>query len=68
MMNPKLRSPRIMRYSILAVLVGFALTAQSADPPLVFPIREGDLHGLIDRDGKVIQPAEFAEPLHLSDA
>jgi hypothetical protein len=33
----------------------------------VFPIREGDLHGLIDRAGKVILPAEFTNPLQLSD-
>jgi hypothetical protein len=34
----------------------------SALPP-VFPIRSGDLHGLIDRQGRVLLPAEFTEVL-----
>ena len=50
-----------------ALVLGFALTAHAADPPLVFPIREGDLHGLIDRQGKVILPIEFSQPLQVSD-
>ena len=61
------RSSRNMRCLVLTVLFGFALVAQAADPPLVFPTREGDLHGLIDRDGKVILPIEFSQPLQLSD-
>jgi hypothetical protein len=52
----------------LLVLIGLRCHAGiAADPPLVFPIREGDLHGLIDRDGKVILPAEFTHSLSLSD-
>lgn len=39
--------------------------AAQAQPP-VFAIRSGDLHGLIDREGRVIVPAEF-EDLKLGD-
>src|SRR5688572_14995949 len=65
MMNPAIRLSRLTRFVIFAIPLGFALIAQADDPPIVFPIREGDLHGLIDRDGKVILPAEFSEPLQL---
>jgi hypothetical protein len=57
--------------SMLAVTAALSvvpvLPADAADTPSVFPIREGDLHGLIDRDGKVLLPAEFSQPLALSD-
>src|SRR6185295_18839945 len=51
----------------LVLICASAATARAADSPLVFPIREGDLHGLVDRDGKVILPAEFSQPLQLQD-
>ena len=35
-----------------------ASTQPEGAPPL-YPIRKGDLHGLIDRQGKVLLPAEF---------
>jgi hypothetical protein len=59
--------PRIPAALMLWVFLVAASTAQAADAPLVFPIRDGDLHGLIDRDGKLILPAEFSQPLQLSD-
>jgi len=47
----------------VAVTALVASCAFAADPPIVFPIREGDLHGLIDREGKVILAPEFTQPL-----
>ncbi len=63
-------APRLTRITaplILTAWFAFASVAQAAGTALVFPIRDGDLHGLVDRDGKVILPAEYSQPLQLSD-
>ena len=52
---------------IVAVFASLSQPADAADAPLVFQIRQGDLHGLIDRTGKVIVPPEFEQPLKLQD-
>src|SRR4051794_30149089 len=51
----------------IAAFASFACPAVTPEAPLVFPIRIGDLHGLIDRSGRVIVPAEFEQPLKLQD-
>ena len=44
---------------IVAVFASLSRLADAADRWLVFPIRQGDLHGLIDRTGRVIVPRGF---------
>ncbi len=39
----------------------------SEEPPELYQIRIDDRHGLIDRNGRVIIPAEFDQPLQVSD-
>jgi hypothetical protein len=49
---------------IIAATVGGA-GAQA--PPALFPITVNDRHGMIDRDGKVVIPPEYAEPIVFRD-
>ena len=49
---------------ILGALFGGA-GAQPA--PALFPITVNDKHGMIDRDGKVVIPPEYAEPVIFRD-
>lgn len=64
------RTRQALRRSLAAVasLLGLCAacppaTAGAAEPalPPLFPIRQGDLHGLIDRDGRVVLAAEYSE-------
>ena len=51
--------PAALLMLIVAVFASLSRLADAADPLLVFPIRQGDLHGLIDRTGRVIVPRGF---------
>jgi hypothetical protein len=51
----------------LGALLLTSITPLAAEPPSVFTIRQNDLYGLIDREGKVIVPVEFSRPLLLKD-
>lgn len=43
------------------------MVCAAAESPTLFQIRQDDRHGLIDREGRVIIPPEFDQPLQLSD-
>ena len=52
---------------LLGALLAPFIVAIAAEAPTVFPIRHNDLYGLIDREGKVIVPIDFPQPLRLQD-
>ncbi|HSV47546.1 MAG TPA: WG repeat-containing protein [Ramlibacter sp.] len=53
--------PLSLLLACMAGWFGAAAPAQAQPLPPVFAIRQGELHGLIDREGRVIVPAEFEE-------
>jgi WG containing repeat len=49
---------------IVALIAGALVRGAGAQPaPALFPITVNDRHGMIDRDGKVVIPPEYAEPV-----
>ena len=55
--------------SILVALIAGALVGGAgAQPvPALFPIAVNDRHGMIDRDGNVVIPPDYAEPVVFRD-
>lgn len=62
-----IRTRWLQRAAGLAAALGLgvgltgAAAVQAADAPALFPIRQGELHGLIDADGRTVLPPEFTE-------
>ena len=60
-----------MRFDVSLVVVlsaGALVGGAGAQPaPILFPITVNDKHGMIDRDGKVVIPPEYNEPVVFRD-
>jgi hypothetical protein len=53
---------------VAALIVGALVGGAGAQPaPALFPITANDRHGMIDRDGKIVIPPEYAEPVIFRD-
>ena len=53
---------------VTALIVGALVGGAGGQPaPVLFPITVNDKHGMIDRDGKVVIPPEYAEPVIFRD-
>ena len=53
---------------VVALIAGALVGGAGAQPaPALFPITVNDRHGMIDRDGNVVIPPEYAEPVVFRD-
>ena len=55
-------------WALIALIIGAASGALEAQTsPALFPITVNDTHGMIDRAGQVVIPAEYSEPVIVRD-